>query len=294
MAWEADAEALAEALGAAPGTLLSASGRIDGWWFTLAWAAAKLGAGLIGHPGGAVAGPSGAVAPDRDASYPVAGSARRLSGRHPLPDAITFSRRGRPVRRTFTPAAAAAIGPTLADLVARLRAAPGTTLALSGPVADPLLTFLANVVLVGGGRVAHAATPNDALALAAEHGAELVALTADGLDELARLGPDAREALDLTAVEALVTGGAPLSPAACELADDLFGAGAIVDVYLTADTGIAAVRSAGTAHHTLLAGVEARRGPGGALQLRSPLAIDPDWTPTGDRTALHGDRTLAP
>ncbi|MBA2349792.1 MAG: hypothetical protein H0V81_16045, partial [Solirubrobacterales bacterium] len=174
--WEQRTDALAERLvrdhAVWPGALLSGSGTLSPDWLTLSWAAAKLGAGLIGLPPG-----PGTGHPDAVHVAPVSGGPppdavpRRFSGHHGPPDAVTYSRRGRPVRRSFTPASVAAIAPTLADLIDRLRAAPGTTLALSGPVSDPLLSFLAGVVLVGGGRLAAAQAPAAALALAAEHGA---------------------------------------------------------------------------------------------------------------------------
>lgn len=218
---------------------------------------------------------------------------RRLSGHHGPPDAITFSHQGRPVRRTFPPEQLVAIAPTMADLIDRLRAAPGITLAVSGPVSDPLLTFLVGVVLVGGGRVACADAPAGALTLAAEHGAELVALSPAGLRELTALSTDEREQLDLTTVEAVVVGGAPLDAAATALVDDLFGLECLLDVYLTADTGIAAVRQGTEREHALLDGVEARTTPVGALELRSPLAASSEWTRTGDAARLTADGRLA-
>lgn len=293
--WEARAGALAEHLahdrGVGPRDLITAGGRIGPPWFTVSWAAAKLGAGLAGLPPGPGAAPRGTTHVDGSAGVP-AGASRRLSGAAALPDAVTFSRSGRPVRRSFTPESAAAIAATLADLVARLRAAPGTTLVLSGPVSDPILTFLANVVLVGGGRVLSAPEPAAALAAAARHDADLAALAVSELDALTRLGDEALEALDVTTIEAVVTGGAPIGTAARAVLDDLFGAEAVIDVYATADTGVVAVRGRGDDRHALLEGVGARTTPGGLLEVRSPLAAAPGWVATGDRAALVGGAEL--
>ena len=197
------------------------------------------------------------------------------------------------MHRSFPPERLLAIAPTMADLIDRLRAAPGTTLALSGPVSDPLLTFLAGVVLVGGGRVACAQAPAGALALAAEHGAELVALSPADLGQLTALSTDEREQLDLTTVEAVIVGGTSLDTAATVLVDDLFGLECLLDVYLTADTGIAAVRHGTAQEHALLDGVEARTTPAGALELRSPLAASSAWTQTGDTARLTADGALS-
>lgn len=294
-AWEARAEALAEHLarerGAGPGALLTASGRIGPDWFVVSWAAAKLGAGLAGLPPGPGATLPGAIHVEALPAGPAMGP-RRLSGAAAPPDSVTFSRAGRPVRRAFPPERVAAVGPVLADLVAHLQAAPGTTLAVSGDVADPVLTFLANVVLVGGGRVVSAPEPAAVLALGAGRGAELAALAPGDLGTLAALPEADREELDLTGLRALVTGGAPLDPAARDAVDDLFGAESVIDVYVTADTGVVAVRGPGAEHHALLDGVEARTSPGGLLEVRSPLAAGSGWTPTGDRAALVGDAGL--
>lgn len=217
---------------------------------------------------------------------------RRFSATGALPDSVTFSRLGRPVRRSFSAGSVAAIGETLADLVARVEAVPGARLAVAGPVSDAVLTFQANVVLVGGGSVVTAPEPAAALRLAAAHAADAVALTPAGLDALATLSEPEREALDLTTVRALVTGGAPLGPAARAVADDLFGAESVIDVYATADTGVVAVRGRGDAHHVLLTGVAARIGGRDRLEVRSPLAATPGWVATGDRAALVGDAGL--
>lgn len=293
-AWEARAGALAEHLAeeraVAPGDLLTAAGRIGAEWFVLAWAAAKLGAGLAGLPPGPVVALEDTLHVEGE---PLPADApRRLSGTAPPPDSVTFSRLGRPVRRSFTPGSVVAVGEGLADLVARLRAAPGTTLVVSGAVSDPVATFVANVVLVGGGRVLSAPGPADALALAAEHGAELAALPPAELDVLSGLDAAAREALDLTGIEALVTGAARMGSAARGAVADLFGADALVDVYATADTGVVAVRPPGGEHHVLLDGVAARITKAGLLEVRSPLAAAPGWVPTGDRAALTGDAEL--
>lgn len=306
--WEARTAALSERLvadGVAPGDLLSASGRIGPAWFIASWAAAKLGAGLAGLPPGPVlnlpdarfvaldeggapfaAAGEGTTAPARTSEEHAP---RRLSGTAAPPDAVTFSRLGRAVRRRFTTTTVPAIGATLADLIARLRAAPGTTLVVCAPVSDPILTFLASVVLVGGGRVASAPTPAAALALAAPHDAGLAGLAPTDLAALAGLDAAARDALDLTPVDTLVTGGAPVAAAGLAAADDLFGAETIVDVYATADTGVVAVRSAEEAHHTVLEGVSVRLGAAGLLEVRSPLAAAPGWVATGDRATLVGD-----
>ncbi len=270
-----------------PGALLAASGPIELDWFVLSWAAAKLGAGLVGIPTGPAANLPDVlhVPAEADREAPVA-VPRRLSGHHGPPASVTFSRRGRPVHRTFTPASVAAIAPTLADLIARLRAAPGSTLALSGPASDPLLTLLAGVVLVGGGRVACAPEPAGALALAARYGAEIVALTPAGAARLAALDEDGREQLDLTSVETLVVGGGSLDAEATTVVDDLFGLDCLVDVYATADVGVAATRRGDEREHELLDGVEARTGAAGALELRSPLAASAAWTRTGDAARL--------
>ncbi len=294
--WEAEAEALAQHLaterGVGPGDLLSAAGRVDPAWLTLAWAAAKLGAGLAGLPPGPVVALDGAIhvgpadhaaAADRP---PSQGAPRRLSGTHPPPDSVTFSRLGRPVRRRFPPAGVPAIGATLADLVARLRAAPGTTLAAAGPVSDPLVGFLAGVVLVGGGRVLTAATAPALLSRAAGCDADLAALAPGELDGLAVLAPQEREALDLTSLAALVIGGAPF---AADVAEDLFGD--VLDVYATAETGTVAVRAPGYERHELLDGVQARTRAG-QLEIRSPLAAAAGWIATGDRAALSADGML--
>lgn len=289
--WEAGANALAEHLagehGVEPGTLLTAAGRAGPEWFTLGWAAAKLGAGVAGLPPGPVLALEDAfhVGPEQ-LPGDGADAPRRLSGTAALPDSITFSRLGRPVRRSFTGEGVPAIGEALADLVARMRAAPGTTLVASGAVSDPVVTFVANVVLVGGGRVLTAPTPAAALALAGEHEAELAALSPADLDDLTRLPAGALDDLDLTTIEALITGAAPLGKKAASLVDDLFGAETVVDVYATADTGIVAVRAAGAPRHTLLDGVAARTTKQGLLEVRSPLAAQPGWVPTGDRAAL--------
>lgn len=299
--WEAQADALAERLaaqvGVGPGDLLSASGRIGPEWFVACWAAAKLGAGLAGLPDGPGVGLPGAahLTADRIRQSAKAtdratlAASRRLSGSATLPDSVTFSRSGRPVRRSFTPESVGTIGATLADLVARMQAVPGTTLVLAGPVADALLTFLANVVLVGGGRVVTAPEPAAALALAAEHDAGTAALTSADLATLAGLPEAERERLDLTAIHSLVTGGAPFDAAARAVADDLFGAEAVIDAYATADTGVIAVRGPGEEHHALLDGVELRTTAGGLLEVRSPLAAAPGWIATGDRGVVLGD-----
>jgi acyl-CoA synthetase (AMP-forming)/AMP-acid ligase II len=297
--WEARAEALAEHLACErdvlPGDLLSTSGRIGPDFFVVSWAAAKLGAGLAGLPPGPGAGVPGAT--HVEALPEVTGGAlpegvgeasRRLSGAGAPPDSVTFSRLGRAVRRSFTPGAVAAIGVSVADLVARVRAVPGTTLVLAGPVSDTLLTFMANVVLVGGGRVVTAPDPAAALAPAAGHSADIAALPPAGLDELAELPGAVRDGLDLTSLRVLVTGGAALSAAARKAADDLFGSETIVDVFATADTGAVAVRGPGDEHHVLLDGVRARTTPGGLLEVRSPLAAAAGWVATGDRAALVG------
>lgn len=300
--FEQGADALAERLARDhqvwPGALLSTFGKITPWWLTLSWAAAKLGAGLAALPPGRLGAISGAVHVSPDAlGAPPEAVPRRLSGQHPPPDAVGFSRRGRAVRRSLSPEQVVAVGPTLADLIARLRAAPGTTLAVCGPACDTVLSLLAGVTLVGGGRVACAQAPREALELAAGHGAELVALTPSGLDALARAESGAltsaeREAIDLTAVEALVVGGAAPGEDALALVDDLLGAEALIDVYLTPDTGIAAVRSGAAEHHRLLEGVEARSDAGGEVELRSPLAAAPGWTRTGDAARLTADGGL--
>jgi len=310
--WEARAEALAEHLAGerdvALGDLLTVAGRIGPDWLTASWAAAKLGAGLAGLPPGPVVDLPDAVHVGADELAAVAGSAgsprradaelcheaapRRLSGTEAPPDSVTFSRLGRPVRRSFPPASVAAIGATLADLVARVQAIPGTTLVVAGPVSDLVATFVANVVLVGGGRIVTAPEPTAALALAADHGAELAAFSPGELDVLAGLTGAEREALDLTSIRALVTGGAQSAARACALVDDLFGADAVIDVYATADTGMVAVRSAGAPHHVLLDGVAVRTKANGVLEIRSPLAAAPGWVATGDRAALVGDAGL--
>ncbi len=291
------AEHLATEHGVEAGTLLTAAGRLGPEWFALGWAAAKLGAGVAGLPPGPVLALGDAVhvgpeqlpeanGPSFDAAPGRNDPERRLSGTHAPPDSITFSRLGRPVRRSFTPASVPGIGEALADLVARVRAAPGTTLVAAGAVSDPVVTFVANVVLVGGGHVLTAPTPQEALALAAEHGAELAVLSPADLDELSRHPVD--EALDLTTVEALVTGAARLGKAAAALADDLFGAEAVIDVYATADTGVVGVRAAGSTRFALLDGVSARTTKQGLLEVRSPLAAAPGWVATGDRAAVVG------
>ncbi len=224
-------------------------------------------------------------APDLGADTGSAGS-RRLSG-GALPDSVTFSRLGRPVRRRFSAGGVGAIGVALADLVARIGAAPGTTLVASGPVCDPVVTFVANVVVVGGGTVVTADDPAGALALAAEHDAGLAAFAPADLDALARLPEAAREALDLTGLVAVVVGAAAFDRAAAE---DLFGA--VTDVHATADTGVVAVRGPGDPHHVLLDGVSARVTRQGLLEVRSPLAAGPGWVATGDRAALVGDTGL--
>lgn len=293
-AWEERADALAEHLTSerevGPGELVTAAGAIGPDWFTVSWATAKLGAGLAGLPPGPVVSLPGAThleaIPDG-----LAGAPRRLSATGALPDSVTFSRLGRPVRRSFSPGSVAAIGETLADLVARVGVVPGATLVVAGRVSDAVLTFQANIVLVGGGSVVSAPEPAAALGLAAAHEAESVALAPAGLKALAALSESEREALDLTTIRALVTGGAPLSPAARAVADDLFGADTIVDVYATADTGVVAVRGPGDAHHVLLGGVAARITRG-VLEIRSPLAAAAGWVATGDRAALVGDAGL--
>ncbi|MCW3012541.1 MAG: Amino acid adenylation protein [Solirubrobacterales bacterium] len=297
--WEARAEALAEHLatvrGVAEGDLLSAGGRIGPDWLTVSWAAAKLGAGLAGLPPGPVTSLEDALhvgADDLLAAHATPPAERRLSGSSAPPDALTFSRLGRPVRRRFHPAGVAAIGATVADLVARIRAVPGTTLVASGPVSDPVATFLVNLVLVGGGRIVTAPEPAAALALAAEHDADLAALPPQELDALGLSAQEAREALDTTRVSAVVTGAAGQTTAGRTAADDLFGAESVIDVYATADTGVVAVRGAGEAHHVLLDGVTVRVTPAGLLEVRSPLAAAPGWVGTGDRAELLAERAL--
>lgn len=294
-AWEARANALAEHLArecdVTAGGLLSTSGRIGPEWFTASWAAAKLGAGLAGLPPGPGRGLAGATHVEALPETPDE-APRRLSGAAAPPDTVTFSRLGRAVHRSFTPASVAAIGATLADLVARVGAAPGTTLVVSGPVSDQILTFMAGVVLVGGGRVVSAPQPAAALALAARHEADAAALAPAELQELAEVPAGVHDGLDLTSLRILVTGGAPLSAAARRAADDLFGAETVADVYATADTGVVAVRGPGDAHHVLLDGVRARTTAGGLLDVRSPLAAAAGWVPTGDHAALMGDTQL--
>lgn len=289
--WEHRADALADELacsGAATGQLLVASGRIGPDWFVASWAAAKLGAALAGLPPGPVLAPADALHVTSGAEAQHARPPRRFSGTSRLPDSLTYSRGGRLVRRSFTAAAVAAIAPVLADLVARLHAAPGTTLAVAGPVGDTLLGFLANVVLVGGGRVVSATEPLAALRLGAAHDATLAALSPADLHALAACSDADREDLDLTGLAVLVTGGAPLTPTARDVVDDLFGTETLIDVYATADCGVAAVRGRGEAHHMLLEGVAARVTAGGLLELRSPLAAEPGWNATGDRAVLTG------
>ena len=295
--WEAAAGALADDLaderGIGAGDLLSAAGRIGPAWLALSWAAAKLGASLAGLPPGPGVGLEGATHVELDGlPEPGAGAARRLSGTTAPPDSVTFSRLGRPVRRRFTPGGVTAIGTTLADLVARVHAVPGTTLVVSASVSDPVATFLVNVVLVGGGRVVSAPEPAAALALAAEHEATLAAFPPADLDALALLPEAARDAIDTTTVRALVTGAAPASPAAQALADDLFGADTVTDVYATADTGVVAVRGPGEEHHALLDGVTVRVTAAGLLEVRSPLCASAGWVATGDRASLVGDTAL--
>ncbi len=210
---------------------------------------------------------------------------RRLSGASAPPDAVTFSRLGRSVQRSFPPGGVPAIGATLADLVARVRAVPGTTLVAAAPVSDALAGFVASVVLVGGGRVVTADTAVAALGLAAEHDAGLAALAPADLDALGRLPEPEREALDLTTLATVVVGAAPFDRAAAE---DLFGPGTLVDVYATADTGVVAVRAGDEGEHQLLEGVSARTTPGGLLEVRSPLAARAGWVATGDRAVVDG------
>lgn len=310
--WEARAEALASHLeaerGVVAGSELSASGRIGADWLTVSWAAAKLGAGLAGLPPGPVVDLDGAlhVGPrdleGSDSLHPPADhsgqigpklrergqtpfTARRLTG-GALPDSVTFSRLGRPVRRRFHAGGVAAIGATLADLVARVGAVPGTTLVASGPVSDPVVGFVVNVVAIGGGTILTAEEPAAALVLAAEHDAGLAALSPGDLDGLSRLPDREREALDLTTIAAVVVGAAGFSR---DAAEDLFGA--VTDVYATADTGVVAVRGAEEEHHVLLDGVSARIVQG-LLEVRSPLAAGPGWVATGDRAALVDDAGL--
>ena len=297
--WEARAAALADHLAAeravVPGTLLTFAGSVGPAWFVASWAAAKLGAGLAGLPPGPVVALDDALHLDGEPGTVTEPGPRRLSGTTGLPDAVTFSRLGRPVRRRFLPSGVVAIAQTLADLVLRVRAVPGTTVAVCAPAGDPIATFVATVVLVGGGRVVSAPEPGQALTLGATHGAELVALAPGALDTLAQLGAAERDALDLTAVGAVVTGGSGLTTSARDAAEDLFGAETLIDVYATADTGVVAVRDGLAAHHTLLDGVSARVGADGLVEVRSPLAAAPGWVATGDRATLAGDAlTLRP
>lgn len=297
--WEHEANGLAEVLharGVRAGDIVTHRADLGPRSFVLTWACAKLGAGaaflplapthLADVPGTWHAG-SDVMAARRPLHPP-----RRLSGTHPPPPSVTFSRTLRPVRRTFTPDRLVAIGATLADLVARTRAVPGTTLVAAGPAADARLLLQATVVLVGGGRVATGVAAPASLALVARHEATALVLPPAGLDELART-PDADlEALDLLGLQTVVTGGARVSAAARALADDLFGPGLLVDVYATADAGDIAVRAGAEERHTLLDGVEARVDRGGRLEVRSPLTAGGGWTPTGDRAELDG-RALA-
>lgn len=283
------------ALGVGPGSLVTAAGAIGWRWFAASWAAAKLGAGLAGLPPGPGAGVPGAQHIPQD-DEPHGGRAvpapRRLSGTHALPDSVIFSGSGRAVRRSFTPEQVGCIGPVLADLVARTRAAPGTTLAAVGSVADSVITFHANVVLVGGGRVVTAPTAAEALALAAGHGANAATLAPADLAGLSDLAPAAHDALDVMAIQTLVTGGAAFPPRAHAVAENLFGPEAVVDVYSTADTGAVAVRAGDDDHHVLLTGVEARLGAGRRLEICSPLAAARGWVATGDRATLGAEGEL--
>jgi len=53
------------------------------------------------------------------------------------------------------------------------------------------------------------------------------------------------------------------------------------------------VRTGDEPQHRLLDGVEARIGPGGRLEICSPLAAAPGWVATGDRATLSGEGGLA-
>lgn len=292
--WEARANALADALAAqdvGPGDALALPGPLREAWFVVTWAAAKLGAGAMGLPplaappaGAAVVTEAQLGAAARDTDAP-----RRFSGAHPLPPSTTWSRTGRAVRREWDAAKLGAVAPLARDLVARLRLAPGTTLAVAGQTHDALLAFAANVTLVGGGRVLAFGAHSAVFDAVATHDASVVAAHPAVLRSLLAREPEELEALDLIGLQTLVTGGAHAPRVEIEA---LVGPGVLVDVLSTADLGDLAVRGPQDAGFVALDGVELRITPARGVEVRSPLAERDGWTPTGDRGALGADGRL--
>ena len=108
-------------------------------------------------------------------------------------------------------------------------------------------------------------------------GAGLAALAPRDLAALAAASDAEREALDTTAIATLVTGGAPLVGEARAVAEDLFAAETIADVYVTADLR----------HHPVLEAREESRGGTPYVLDAGHWAMESLWLATARRQLLE-------
>jgi len=254
-------------------------------WPVLALALAKLGATpAVLPPGGDPAARAAAARAllldpaDLPAlAAPHAVAPRRLSGTHPPAPTVTFTSRGEPVVRSFTPERLAAAREPLGDLLARLRTTPGATHLLAAPLHLAPARLHADVTLVNGGTVvvARSPGPEEILALVAEHEVTTTFLDAGQAAALAGAPPEAREGADLLSLQLLLCEG-PLPPAIREALEDLVGEDVLAELRFSAAAGDALLRAPGEAELTPLAGVELREGAGGP-EVRSPLAAGEGW-----------------
>jgi len=279
------AEGLAVTHGIGPGDRVAITIRPSAAWFVLALALAKLGATpAVLPPGGDPASRAAAAGallldsgelPNLAAPHPVA--PRRLSGTHPPAPTVTFTDRGEPVVRVFSPERLAASREPLGNLLARLRTAPGATHLLAAPLHLAPARLHADVTLVNGGTVvaARAPEPEEVLALLAEHEVTTTFLDGGQAAALAAAPAELREGANLLSLQLLLCQG-PLPPAVRAPLEDLAGDDVLAELRFSAAAGDALLRAPGEAELTPLAGVELRDGLGG-LEVRSPLAAGEGW-----------------
>jgi acyl-CoA synthetase (AMP-forming)/AMP-acid ligase II len=242
--------------------------------FAVLLALAKLGASSVLPVGAADASLTGATAEVGPRALAVAaGAPPRFTGTAPPPAAVSFTagRTGTPraVARRLGPERAAAATRTLADAISRVGLGPGHAHLLAAPPERSSPLFWAQLALALGGRVhvAAGAGPEAALRSVEERAIDSAFARPADLEALGALPDAAKESVDTTSVDVVLSGDAPLTEAAGNAADDVFGPDLVRDVYATTETGPIAIDG------EPLAGVEVQERAG-ELWVRSPLLAD--------------------
>jgi non-ribosomal peptide synthetase component F len=280
------AEGLAVTHGIGPGDRVALALAPSALWFVASLALAKLGATPAvlppSHDPARLAAGAGALLLDPEElpalAAPHAVAPRRLSGTHPPAPTVSFTASGEPVVRAFGPERLAAARAPLGDLLARLRTIPGAVHLLAAPLHLAPARLHADVTLVNGGTVvvARGAGPEDLLAPIAEHEVTTAFLAAEQAAALAALPEGVRDGADLVSLQLLLCEGPLPEPVRAALVD-LAGDDVLAELRFSPAGGDVLLRGPGEPELRPLAGVSVRPGPGGGLEVRSPLAAGEGW-----------------